>query len=68
MTDDIEEIVSRHFAEWGPIERIRVLNQRGVAFVTYVNLANAEFAKEAMAHQVHLPNGYSHFRLAFILT
>ncbi|KAM7204130.1 hypothetical protein V8F33_001765 [Rhypophila sp. PSN 637] len=51
VTDDIEEIVSRHFAEWGPIERIRVLNQRGVAFVTYVNLANAEFAKEAMAHQ-----------------
>ncbi|EGR49514.1 uncharacterized protein TRIREDRAFT_77007 [Trichoderma reesei QM6a] len=51
VTDDIEEIVARHFAEWGPIERIRVLNQRGVGFVTYVNEANAEFAKEAMAHQ-----------------
>ncbi|KAL6831101.1 hypothetical protein J3E69DRAFT_328575 [Trichoderma sp. SZMC 28015] len=51
VTDDIEEIVARHFAEWGPIERIRVLNSRGVAFVTYVNEANAEFAKEAMAHQ-----------------
>jgi hypothetical protein len=21
VTDDIEEIVARHFAEWGPIER-----------------------------------------------
>jgi hypothetical protein len=28
-----------------------VLNMRGVAFVTYSNLANSEFAKEAMAHQ-----------------
>ncbi|KAK9471528.1 uncharacterized protein V1510DRAFT_420175 [Dipodascopsis tothii] len=51
VTDDIEEIVARHFAEWGDIERIRVLNARGVAFVTYVNEANAQFAKEAMAHQ-----------------
>jgi len=34
VTDDIEEIVARHFAEWGQIERIRVLNTRGVAFVT----------------------------------
>ncbi|GAP84170.1 putative pre-mRNA-splicing factor CWC2 [Rosellinia necatrix] len=51
VTDDIEEIVSRHFAEWGPVERIRVLNSRGVAFITYVHEANAQFAKEAMAHQ-----------------
>ncbi|KFA48831.1 hypothetical protein S40293_01566 [Stachybotrys chartarum IBT 40293] len=51
VTDDIEEIVARHFAEWGQIERIRVLNTRGVAFITYTNEANAEFAKEAMAHQ-----------------
>ncbi|KAL2315165.1 Pre-mRNA-splicing factor cwf2 [Schizosaccharomyces pombe] len=50
-TDDIEEIVSRHFAEWGDIERIRVLNSRGIAFITYLNEANAQFAKEAMAHQ-----------------
>ncbi|KAK9448750.1 uncharacterized protein V1518DRAFT_418096 [Limtongia smithiae] len=51
VSDDIEEVVARHFAEWGDIERIRVLNSRGVAFVTYVNEANAQFAKEAMAHQ-----------------
>lgn len=30
---------------------VRVLNSRGVAFITYVNEANAQFAKEAMAHQ-----------------
>ncbi|KAI1131906.1 RNA recognition domain-containing protein [Nemania abortiva] len=51
VTDDIEEIVSRHFAEWGQVERIRVLNTRGVGFITYTNEANAQFAKEAMAHQ-----------------
>jgi hypothetical protein len=51
VTDDIEEIVARHFAEWGEIERIRVLTARGVAFITYVNEANSQFAKEAMAHQ-----------------
>ncbi|KAK2787364.1 Pre-mRNA-splicing factor [Onygenales sp. PD_12] len=51
VTDDIEEVVARHFAEWGQVERIRVLNSRGVAFVTYTNEANSQFAKEAMAHQ-----------------
>ncbi|KAI9791958.1 MAG: Pre-mRNA-splicing factor [Peltula sp. TS41687] len=51
VSDDIEEVVARHFAEWGQVERIRVLNSRGVAFVTYSNEANSQFAKEAMAHQ-----------------
>jgi Torus domain/RNA recognition motif. (a.k.a. RRM, RBD, or RNP domain) len=51
VTDDVEEIVARHFGEWGQIERIRVLGNRGVAFITYTNMANSEFAKEAMAHQ-----------------
>lgn len=51
VTDDIEEVVSRHFSEWGEIERIRILNARGVAFVTYMRENSAQFAKEAMAHQ-----------------
>ena len=51
VPDDIAEIVARHFAEWGQIDRIRVLTARGVAFVTYSNEANSQFAKEAMAHQ-----------------
>lgn len=51
VTDDIEEVVARHFAEWGQVERIRVLNTRGVGFITYSNESNAQFAKEAMAHQ-----------------
>jgi RNA recognition motif-containing protein len=51
IRDDMEEVVYRHFTEWGEIERVRVLNSRGVAFVTYLNECNAQFAKEAMAHQ-----------------
>ncbi|KAF6223511.1 hypothetical protein HO133_000354 [Letharia lupina] len=51
VTDDIEEVVARHFAEWGQVDRIRCLTARGVAFVTYTNEANSQFAKEAMAHQ-----------------
>jgi Torus domain/RNA recognition motif. (a.k.a. RRM, RBD, or RNP domain) len=51
VTDDIEEIVARHFAEWGQVDRIRVLTSRGVAFITYTNEANSQFAKEAMANQ-----------------
>ena len=51
VTDDIEEIVARHFAEWGQVERIRVLNTRGVAFITYSTETQAQFAREAMAHQ-----------------
>jgi hypothetical protein len=33
------------------VHKVRVLNTRGVAFITYSNEANAQFAKEAMAHQ-----------------
>ncbi|OQE14865.1 hypothetical protein PENSTE_c032G09139 [Penicillium steckii] len=51
VTDDIEEVVSRHFSEWGQIERARVLTGRGIGFVTYTNEANAQFAKEAMHQQ-----------------
>ncbi|GJJ08328.1 hypothetical protein Clacol_002539 [Clathrus columnatus] len=48
---ETEEVVVRHFKEWGPIERVRVLQYRSVAFVTYESELNAQFAKEAMACQ-----------------
>ncbi|KAF9484853.1 hypothetical protein BDN70DRAFT_917447 [Pholiota conissans] len=48
---ETEEVVTRHFREWGTIERIRVLQYRSVAFVTYVSEFHAQFAKEAMACQ-----------------
>ncbi|KAG0150484.1 hypothetical protein CROQUDRAFT_58187 [Cronartium quercuum f. sp. fusiforme G11] len=48
---NIEELVEKHFQEWGEIDRIRVLHGRGVAFVTYVSELSAQFAKEAMMCQ-----------------
>ncbi|KAF8635611.1 hypothetical protein AX15_000251 [Amanita polypyramis BW_CC] len=48
---ETEGVVIRHFREWGTIERIRVLQYRSVAFVTYVSELSAQFAKEAMACQ-----------------
>ncbi|CAL1717296.1 unnamed protein product [Somion occarium] len=48
---ETEEVVKRHFKEWGEIEKIRVLQYRSVAFVTYVSEQNAQFAKESMACQ-----------------
>lgn len=52
-SDDAEEVVARHFQEWGPIQCTRVpgAGNRGIAFVTYNTEAHAQFAKEAMAHQ-----------------
>lgn len=46
-----EKVVRRHFDEWGEIEKLRVLNGRSCAFVTYKYEANAQFAKEAMLNQ-----------------
>ncbi|GAA5861232.1 hypothetical protein JCM8547_008527 [Rhodosporidiobolus lusitaniae] len=45
--EDVEEA----FSEFGEIERIRILTNRGVAFVTYAYELQAQFAKEAMMHQ-----------------
>lgn len=70
-TDDMEEVVRKHFGAFGEIERsktlcrtqayiqqlsvknllVRLLEHRGVAFVTYKNRMNAEFAREAMMNQ-----------------
>ncbi|ANZ75213.1 BA75_02067T0 [Komagataella pastoris] len=51
MDDSIELKISKNFAEWGEIDRIRVIPTKNIAFVTYRNELNAQFAKEAMAHQ-----------------
>ncbi|KAF7297553.1 Pre-mRNA-splicing factor CWC2 [Mycena kentingensis (nom. inval.)] len=56
---ETEEIVRKHFKEFGTIARddsetgwaVKVLQYRSVAFVTYVSEVHAQFAKEAMACQ-----------------
>ncbi|CAG8773639.1 33449_t:CDS:2, partial [Gigaspora margarita] len=51
INPDMEEIVRKHFGEWGEIEKVKILKDKGVAFVTYMSSLNAEFAKEAMSNQ-----------------
>jgi len=51
MTGDTEEIVKKHFEEWGPIEYVRVIHTKSIAFVRYFLRGTAEFAKEAMNSQ-----------------
>ncbi|KAI8587332.1 hypothetical protein BDZ88DRAFT_384823, partial [Geranomyces variabilis] len=50
-TTEMEEIVRRHFGDWGEIEHLNILHHKNVAFVRYVRRYNAEFAREAMYGQ-----------------
>ncbi|CDK29459.1 unnamed protein product [Kuraishia capsulata CBS 1993] len=52
----IDALIAKTFAEWGEVERIRVIHDKGIAFVTYRIEACAQFAREAMAHQSLIPN------------
>jgi hypothetical protein len=49
--DALEQSVRKHFQEWGPIEYVRVIITKSIAFVRYQMRASAEFAKEAMNNQ-----------------
>jgi hypothetical protein len=46
-----EEIIRRHFGEWGDLDEVAVKPKIGCVFVRYKYRANAEFAKVAMAEQ-----------------
>ncbi|KAF9399815.1 Pre-mRNA-splicing factor, partial [Podila epigama] len=48
---NMEATVIKHFKPWGEITLVKVLKDKGVAFVTYQSRLNAELAKEAMANQ-----------------
>lgn len=50
--DNMENVLTKHFQEFGSIEKIRVLYNKGCAFVTYRLEAEAQFAKEAMNAQL----------------
>ncbi|ODV94226.1 hypothetical protein PACTADRAFT_30049, partial [Pachysolen tannophilus NRRL Y-2460] len=52
MSDpNVELKISENFKQFGDIEKIRVIHEKNIAFVRYKNELNAQFAKEAMAHQ-----------------
>jgi hypothetical protein len=51
MNKDIENILTKHFLEFGDIEKIRVLHSKSCAFLTYRLESQAQFCKEAMQNQ-----------------
>lgn len=51
MSKNIESIITNHFEEFGKIVKVRVLYNKGCAFVSYRLETEAQFAKEAMQCQ-----------------
>ena len=52
LHDDIEDVVHREFAEFGPIEEVRIIRRLNIAFVRYFHRISCEFAKAAMEDQL----------------
>eukprot|EP00741_Cyanophora_paradoxa_P000223 tig00000402_g216.t1 len=48
---DLEEVIWRHFTEWGDILQLKVFADRCIAFVEYRSRSSCEFAREAMMDQ-----------------
>lgn len=46
-----EELIRQQFGLWGPIEDIKVVRNKNIAFVRFKYRVHAEFAKVAMAEQ-----------------
>jgi len=47
----LEEVLTRHFSEWGELDQVSIKPKISSAFIRYKYRANAEFAKIAMAEQ-----------------
>ena len=50
--ENLNKVIKREFSVWGPIENIRVVPSKNIAFVRFKYRASAEFAKAAMENQV----------------
>jgi len=50
-------ILFKHFSLWGPLENVKVIPNKAIAFLRYKTRAAAEFAKVAMAEQNFGKNG-----------
>lgn len=51
MNEKVENTLSKHFQEFGSIDKIRVLYNKGCAFISFRLEREAQFAKEAMQSQ-----------------
>jgi len=60
----IEEILFKHFSQFGLITYLRVLHSRSIAFIQYKYRVCAEFSKEAMADQSIIKNEVLNVRWA----
>lgn len=49
--ETLHELIHKNFEEWGPIEDVKVIPTKAIAFVRYTWRASAEFAKAAMHQQ-----------------
>ena len=49
--EEMKQTLIAHFGEFGVLESVRVLKNKGAGFITYTLRSSAEFAKEAMAEQ-----------------
>mmetsp|Transcript_8539 Transcript_8539/g.13100 ORF Transcript_8539/g.13100 Transcript_8539/m.13100 type:complete len:541 (-) Transcript_8539:46-1668(-) len=48
---ELEEVLWRHFGEWGEVENINLISRLSIAFIRFRFRSTAEFAKEAMSNQ-----------------
>lgn len=51
VREGLENLLWEEFGEWGELVDVRIVPNKNIAFVTYKNRINAEFAKVAMADQ-----------------
>ncbi|KAH8738795.1 cell cycle control cwc2-related protein [Cryptosporidium ryanae] len=50
--ESLNKVIKKEFSVWGPIENIRIIPSKNIAFVRFKYRASAEFAKAAMENQV----------------
>lgn len=51
LSEKAETILSKHFQEFGSIDKIKVLHDKSCAFISFKTEPEAQFAKEAMQSQ-----------------
>lgn len=49
---NLDQVLTKHLQEYGPIEYIKVLYSKGCAFITFKSESQAQFIKEAMQNQL----------------
>lgn len=50
--DNVNKIIKKEFSIWGPVEYIRIIPNKNIAFIRYYYRSSAEFAKAAMENQI----------------